>query len=802
MKRWIVRGFVALALLVALALGAGWWALRGSLAQLDGQRSLAGLSAPVELSRDAIGVLNLRAQNETDAMRALGFVHAQERFFEMDLLRRSAAGELSALFGKIALERDKKVRVHRLRARVDAELDTIQGNRRAALEAYRDGVNAGLAALRTRPWPYLLLGSQPEPWRVSDTALAADAMFFDLQDEGNVRELALWRMRRVLPAALYQLLTAPGSSWDAPMVGAAFGDPPLPDAATLDLRQLPAPAEDNPLQVLEAHPLTLQQRRPSPACSSCDPLLPGSNNFAVNGSRTSDGRAIVANDMHLGLRAPNIWFRARLQYPDPQAPGGKVDIGGFTLPGVPAVIVGSNTHVAWGFTNSYGDWLDWYRVRYADAQQTRYRTAEGEEPVREFTESIAIKGAAPFALTVRETRWGPIIDHDGDEGLALRWTAHHGALNFGLADFAHAADLTQALTIARGAGVPAQNLLIVDADGHAAWQLIGRIPHRVGDCDASAPLDPLAGCDWDGWEAEPPHLIDPPGGRLWSANARVVDGAALALIGDSGYALGARAAQIRDDLLAHDVLSERDLRDIQLDDRSLFLQRWHALLQATASRYHNPALTELASAAVTWDARANIDAHAYPLVRAWRLAIIDRIQRGLVAPARVALGESFQMPSLPQIEGIAYAMASTEPVNLLPRRFASWEALLADAARNVLDGPDAKDDWGDHNTASICHPLAAALPPLARRVLCMPREPLPGDNHMPRVQGPSFGASERMVVSPGHEGDGLIHMPGGQSGNPLSPFWGAGHAAWAHGEPTPFLPGETTHTLTLTPNAG
>jgi len=799
MQRWIVRGLGVLALLLAMAVGAGWWALRGSLAQLDGQLALAGLRAPVELSRDAIGVLSVRAGNETDAMRALGFVHAQERFFEMDLMRRSAAGELSALFGKIALERDKKARVHRLRARVEAELDAIEGDRKAALEAYRDGVNAGLAALRARPWPYLLLRSQPEPWRISDTALAIDAMFFDLQDEGNVRELALWRLRRVLPAALYQLITAPGSSWDAPMLGAAFGDPPLPDAATLDLRQLPAPAEDTPLQVLEAHPLSQRQGAPSRACGDCEALLPGSNNFAVNGSRTGDGRAIVANDMHLGLRVPNIWFRARLQYPDPLAPGGSVDISGFTLPGVPAVIVGSNTHVAWGFTNSYGDWLDWYRVHYADPQQTRYRTAQGEEPVREFVETIAIKGAAPFALGVRETRWGPILDRDGSDGLALRWTAHHGALNFGLADFAHAANVTQALAIARSAGVPAQNLLIVDADGHAAWQLIGRIPHRLGGCDASAPLEPLAGCDWDGFEAEPPQLIDPPGGRLWSANARVVDGEALALIGDSGYALGARAAQIRDDLLAHDVLSERDLRDIQLDDRSLFLQRWHALLQSVASKHYDPALGELASAAITWDARASIDARAYPLVRAWRLAVIERIQRGLVAPARVALGEGFQMPSLPQIEGVAFALASTQPDHLLPKRFTSWEALLADAARSVLDAADVTDDWGEHNTAAICHPLAAALPRFARRLLCMPREPLPGDNHMPRVQGPSFGASERMVVSPGHERDGLIHVPGGQSGNPLSPFWGVGHTAWAHGEPTPFLPGAATHTLTLTP---
>lgn len=799
MKRWIVRILMLVLVLVVVAVGSTWWALRDSLPILDGQVAIAGLSAPVQLGRDAIGVLDVRAQNEVDAMRALGFVHGQERFFEMDLLRRTAAGELSALFGKIALQRDKNARVHRLRARVSAERDAIIGSHQQVLEAYRDGVNAGLATLHSRPWPYVLLRSEPEPWQVEDTALAAYAMFFDLQDEGNVRELALWRIRRVVPDALYRLLASPGSSWDAPIVGEAFADPALPDADTLDLRKLPAPERDLPLHVLEAHPLTSGDGVDSRVCADCEPLLPGSNNFAVNGSRTSDGRAIVANDMHLGLRAPNIWFRARLRYPDAKAPNGQVDVGGFTLPGVPAVIVGSNTHVAWGFTNSYGDWLDWYRVRYVDPGQTRYRTAEGDEPVREFIEKIAIKGAPDFELNVRESRWGPILDQDGSDGLALRWTAHGGALNFGLAEMAGAGNLEQALTVARGAGVPAQNLLIVDADGHAAWQLIGRIPHRVGGCDASAPIDPLAGCDWDGWEADPPHLIDPPDGRLWTANARVVDGDALAMMGDSGFALGARAGQIRDDLRARDVVSERTLQEVQLDDRSVFLQRWHALLQSLASQSQDPALHELAAAAITWDPRASVESRAYPLVRAWRLAVIDRMQRGLVAPAQVALGEGFQMPSLPQIEGVAYNLAKTQPGNLLPRHYDSWQALLGEAARTVLDSPEVKHDWGWHNTASICHPLAGALPKLFRRALCMPSNPLPGDNHMVRVQGPSFGASERMVVSPGHEDEGLIHMPGGQSGNPLSPFWGAGHGAWVNGEPTPFLPGAATHTLTLSP---
>ncbi len=800
MRKWIRRGTAFLVFLLLAGITGIWWLMSGSLAALDGELPLPGLSAPATLARDSNGVLAIDAGNEVDAMRALGFAHAQERFFEMDLMRRSAAGELSALFGSIALQRDKQLRVHRLRARVDADLAQMAGTQKAAITAYSEGVNAGLAALRVRPWPYLLLRTRPEPWRVSDTALAGYALFFDLQDEGNVRELSLWRIRRVVPDALYRLIAVRGTPWDAPLQGEPYGEMPLPGPEVLDLRTLPVPERDDDLKIFDPHPLAAYA--PHGDRTAIEPLLPGSNNFAVAGALTADRRAIVADDMHLGLRAPNIWFRARLRYPDPRAIDGRVDVNGFTLPGVPAVIVGSNTHVAWGFTNAYGDWLDWYRVRYSDASQTRYTTPEGDEPVHVIQERIAVKGAPDAMIAVRETRWGPIVQSDGDDGLALRWTAHRGGLNFGLGDFAHAADLDAALEIARGVGIPAQNLLIGDASGRIAWQLLGRIPHRVGDCDASAPLDPIAGCDWDGWEPHPPRIIDPPAHRLWSANARVVDGDALQLIGDSGYALGARAGQIRDRLFAREQFGEADIMAIQLDDRSLFLRRWHGLLQARAGGADDGALKQLATLARDWDAHASVDARSYPLVRAWRLNVIKRIEQGLLAPARAALGGDVAMPYLPQSEGIAWQLLSAQPVHLLSRRFANWDALLTDAAQEVLDSPDVTASgqvrpWGERNTAAICHPLANALPGIVRARLCMPFAHLPGDNNMPRVQGPAFGASERMVVAPGHEAQGLIHMPGGQSGHPLSPFWGAGHADWVNGTPAPFLPGEAVHTLHL-----
>ena len=211
----------------------------------------------------------------------------------------------------------------------------------------------GLADLpKVRPWPYLLLGVKPQPWQLSDTPLVGYAMFFELQDGDNERELAMWRIRQQRaagPVRTDRRATAP--SWDAPLEGQPRGDAVLPDAATLDLRKLPMPDAGTAKKLSET-------------------MSAGSNNFAVAGALTRDGRAIVADDMHLNLRVPDIWFRARLLYADPAAADGKVEIGGFTLPGIPAVIVGSNTHVAWAFTNSYGDWMDWAK-RLLDRRRTQ-----------------------------------------------------------------------------------------------------------------------------------------------------------------------------------------------------------------------------------------------------------------------------------------------------------------------------------------------------------------------------------------------------------------------------------------------
>lgn len=794
MARFLKR-FLLAVLILALAIGiAGFLLLRGSLPQLQGEHGLPGLSAPVAMERDHNGVLTVTAGNEADMARALGFVHAQERYFEMDLLRRSSSGELSELFGNIALEKDKSVRIHRLRARIREHYAEMAGKDAATLQAYADGVNAGLAALRVRPWPYLLLNSKPEPWLPEDSFLIGYAMFFDLQDESNDREFKLWQLRAALPQPIYDLLTQTESGWDAPLFGDSGQMLDIPAAGEIDLNALTAPQ------------LALHANRLAEAV--------GSNNFAVAGNLTSDGRAIVANDMHLGLRAPNIWYRARLRV-------GDSDINGFTLPGLPAVIVGSNTHVAWGFTNSYGDFADFVAVRWADAGKKQYLNAQGiATPVKRFRESIAVKGEAPVVFDITETEWGPVTrDIDKRLSLALMWVAQRpGAMNFKLNQIAKSRNLDDALQAAESAGVPGQNLLIGDRSGRIAWRLTAQLPNRVGDCDKTAPLDPQAGCGWDGWlpGGENPKLVDPADDRLWTANNRVVSGQWLELVGNGGYALGARAMQIRDGLRAKDAFTEKDLLAIQGDHRALFLARWNALLADAADDAGNDsALHTLHAAAPRWDGRASADSVSYRITRAWRLEVSRRIESMLLAPAIARLGEEttrpgpngfdYEAPGFTGFEDVAWALIEDQPKHLLTADYSSWDDLLEQSAATVQaqlleQGALAQRTWGERNTAAICHPLAGALPKFAKSMFCMPADQLPGDGDMPLVASPTFGASERMVVSPGHEADGIIHMPGGQSGHFLSPFWGAGHTDWVTRKPTPFLPGKTEYTLTLTPN--
>ena len=790
---------LALALIVAAAVLAlvAWLALRESLPRLDGRVVLAGLAAEARVERDALGTVTISASNRADAMRALGFVHAQERYFEMDRMRRYAAGELAELFGARALDLDRAQRRHRLRARAAAALAAEPDAAREQLSAYTAGVNAGLAALSARPFPYLLTGTTPRPWSDEDALLVGYAMFFDLHDEANTRELAIGAMRDALPRAYVDWLFDTATEWDAPLFGEVRDPAPIPGPDVIDLRRLADPAPPA-RRVGQAEGASHRPFRPTPPD---DDRTPGSNNFAVGGALTAHGGAIVENDMHLGLAVPNLWFRARLRYRTED--GRAIDVTGVTLPGVPATIVGSNGEVAWGYTNSYGDWLDWAIVRYTDPDRTRHAIDGGEAQIAVHRETILVKDAPPVEHLVRETAWGPIV-HERDDGtaLALAWTAHRpGAQNFAIAAFERARSARELVDLAKIAGMPPQNVVAGDRAGSIGWTVSGYVPRRAG-IDALAPSDWSAtGAGWVGAVAsDRPELVDPPEHRLWSANSRVVDQAGLGSIGDGGYALGVRAKRIRELLRARDRFDERAMLAIALDVRVEPMARWQALLARTLAEADDASLATLRAAIDGFEPDATPDSPAYDDVRAFRSAVIERIRTVLAAPMRAG-DPAFVLPGLQHAERLAWQLVSERPAHLLTPDYAGWDELLVDAAHEVArdaGGALATRRWGDVNSARIRHALASSIP-LLGALLDAPGDALPGDTLAVRAQAPSFGASERMVVAPGREAHGYFHMPGGQSGHPLSPHYRAGHDAWVRGEPTPFLPGPAAHTLHFVP---
>lgn len=779
--------------LAVLLTGICWLLLLGSLPHYDGKAHISGLSDSVIVERDALGSVTVRAQNRLDLARALGYVHAQERFFEMDLMRRSAAGELAELFGAAALAADRKARVHRMRARAQAMLAELTDTQRHLIDAYRDGANEGLAVLTMRPFPYLLTRTQPHPWRSEDSLLIVLSMYFTLQEASFQRELKLSTLRAYLHPSVYQFLTASGGEWDAPLNGAPFEWPQPPSSEKLDLRNL------DPALVLSL---------PSHRNDQHDEA-PGSNSFAVTGSLAA-GAALVANDMHLSLGVPSLWFRTRLIYPHSLRPEQLIDTIGVSLPGTPAIVVGSNRHIAWSFTNSYGDMADWVRIKIDPTNPSRYRGSRGWKQMVVYRETVRVHGAADETLEVRETEWGPIVanDHDGTP-LVLVWAAYQtGAVNLDLIELEQAETADRAVEVVQNAGMPAQNFIVGDRDGNIAWTIAGRIPSRRGLYSPGEPADwSESDFGWQGWlePAKHPLISNPNEQRLWSGNARAVDGLMYEYLGDGGYELGARARQIRDGLLEREYFTPADFFSIQLDDRALFLSRWRQLLQQTLNLA--PASiwrTEMQQALRDWDGHASINSVAYRLVRTFRQEIIASILDNLTAEVR-RRHPDFSLPRLAQIEHAVWMLIEQRPLHLLPPGYNDWDQFLETCAQRIAEhlqfqpGGIAARTWGEQNAAAIRHPLSGVLPEFIAQWLDMPRQPLPGDNYMPRIQSPNFGASQRFVVAPGAEEQGYFSMPGGQSGHPLSPYYGSGHADWVTGKATGFLPGPAERLLSLLP---
>ena len=565
--RWLRWTLIGVAVLAAVALGTAWWALHRSLPPLDGEVPAPGLAQAATLERDARGVPVITARTRADLAFATGYAHAQDRFFQMDLARRLAGGELSELFGAVALKQDTRARRFGFRAVARRVLEAAPPDERAVIEAYARGVNAGLAGLDSRPWEYLLLRAAPRAWLAEDSVLVVHSMWWQLQYNSIVNEIGRRRLERAAgvsatPAAargLVAFVYAGHGDWDTPNYSA-------------DARCVHAACAGDAGVLTRPFPALLRFVAPRPKPGG-EEAKPGSNSWAVAGIHTKSGVALVANDMHLDLGVPAVWYPARLRASGDPA----VDVTGVTLPGTPAVAAGSNGHVAWGFTNSYGDFAD---VRFGPCASADYGIRR---------EHIAVRGAEAAQVEFRDVGAGVVLEGEdyaddvaGGECAQVGWMATRPeATNFALLGIERAANVDEVLALAPRVGIPAQNLVVGDTSGRIAWTVLGRVARSAGPDRYFGALEFRDGTDH-------PRLADPPVGRLWTANQRVVDGPLEQVLGDDevdvgadGYDIGARARQIRDDLLGltHPA-TESDMLGIQLDSRALFVARWRELLLA------------------------------------------------------------------------------------------------------------------------------------------------------------------------------------------------------------------------------
>ncbi len=581
--RWSsYAAFVLVLVLIAVAVG-GVVAFRRPLPQTTGTIELPGLSASVEVVRDDHGIPQLYGDSLEDLAMAQGFVHAQERFFEMDLRRHVTAGRLSELFGERTLDTDKYIRTLGWRRVAEQELALVAPETRRVLQAYADGVNAYLDTHRPGDLAvqYTLLGIQglrytPEAWTPADSLAWLKAMAWDLR--GNMQE----EMDRALlsvdhtPDQVVQLYPAYPYDAHTPIVtSGAVVDGAFEQASPLAARPAYPPAVLRQLRALQDGIESM------PAMVGRGDGI-GSNSWVVDGDHSATGMPILANDPHLGVSLPGIWMQMGLHCREATADC-PLDVAGFTFSGVPGVIIGHNADIAWGFTNLGPDVTDLYLEKVRDAT---WRHGDRWRPLTVRTETIEVRGGDDFELRVRETDHGPLlsdVDTDlatvganaapsdvDDYAVALAWTALTPSTTAdAILELNLASDWEEFRAAARDFAVPAQNLLYADRAGHIGYQAPGRIPIRRAGNDG---LLPAAGWDprndWTGryvpFEALP-HVLDPAEGFVVTANQAVIGpGYAYHLTDD--WDQGYRSQRIRDLVTNEGELSVADAAALQLDD--------------------------------------------------------------------------------------------------------------------------------------------------------------------------------------------------------------------------------------------
>ena len=760
--------------------------LRASLPVRDGERQVEGLDFPVTITSDRFGIPTITAQTRRDAVLALGYVTARDRLFQMDLLRRRAAGRLSEIFGKAAIETDKRQRVigfNRVASEIVAQLPNEQ---KRSLAAYTAGVNAFIQQMGTAPLEFLLLRYRPEPWKAEDSILVALNMFQMLSFSDD-EERMVSIMEKSLPPEVVAFLTPDTDSYTQVLVGGADSHrpiQPIPVEALASIRR--DPKRDGVRAAKLVQPTDFDV---------------GSNNWAVDGSKTVDGRVIVANDIHIGLSVPNLWYRASLRY-------GNVKTAGIVLPGVPATIIGSNGHVAWGLTNISGDFLDLVQLEINPEKPDEYKTPSGWRRFEVVDEQINIKGGKHVPHPVKLTIWGPVSQTSlMGKPVAIHATAQQpDAVDVGLLEMNEAKTLEDGLDVMNHFGAPPLNAVVADVNGRIGWTYCGRIPLRKGFDGSTTKSWADGHIGWDGYipPSELPRLIAPPEGFLATANNRTLGKNYPYTIGHN-FANSYRAYRISQRLNAMERVTEQDMFQLQLDTRCDFYEFYQQLALSVltegviADDLH---LSDAHKHIAAWDGTAELDSVAFGLLVRFRKVLAEDVFEPFLALCQEADGNflyTWRTMDVPLQMLLTEKISETLPD---PVHFQDWDGFILSKLERSVDQLCSEYNcksldqvtWGRIHRPRISHPLGFI--PILGRFLNMPENPLPGSEGCIR----SPRASDRMVVSPGHDADGILHIPCGQSGHPLSKNYKDQHDYWVRGESLPFLSGRTTHTLRLEPN--
>jgi penicillin amidase len=806
--KWIRRGAWTVLLLLLAAVTAIGIYMALAQPKTSGALALAGSQAELKIERDADGIPSITAANTHDLFFGLGVVHAQDRLWQLETHKRIASGRLAEAFGPAALDADRFLRALAVRRAAEAQWAQTQGEARNALLAYAEGVNAVLnGSLAARPPEFLILGLKPEPWTPVDSLAWSIMMAWDLGGNWSIELLRLRLALRMDKARIDQLL------------------PPYPGEAhpqTLDYSALYRSLKlDTEVAAVDAAAQQLLAAAPESGIEGV-----GSNNWVLSGERTTTGRPLLANDPHLKLSAPALWYFARLK-----APG--YDVAGATLPGLPAVVLGQNAQLAWGFTNTGPDVQDLYLERIKPDDPAQYQTPDGWARFETRQETIRVKGQPDVQMTVRTTRHGPVISDAGTTGdllggkgrpgyaIAMRWTALDADTDQVGASLRmnRAASVDEFIAAAQGWVAPMQNMVVADAAGRIAFAAPARVPVRHPDNDLMG-LAPAPGWDarydWGGWLPFEllPQQRHAAKGYLATANQRVVPADHPAFI-SSSWTLPHRQDRIEALLDAKAKHSLDDLRTLQADVKSLAAPRGLEWLRRAPSGHPLAAAAQRQLAG--FDGTMSADRAAPLIYWAWMRHLTLRVigdELSVLSDKHVGSRSFFDaIDGMLERDDAAWCDDKRTPAaeTCIQQAGAALDAALEEL--QGLQGPDpAAWQWGRAHQARAEHRPFSKVKPLARFFEL--RAPVGGDTHTVNVgrvnlkadsvTGEHYldehGPSLRALYDLGDRSRSRFMHSSGQSGLPWSRHYRDLLPRWVEVQDLPVWPQvPPAEVLTITP---